>query len=240
MFYLSFASYPEAKPFIRRDKMKKDMSARRFELFRSPEAALILTGKGSMEAAAAVSFLLAETSDGESIFCHIRLSDSGGPERIDLCHRILSPDGRVFYPDMLFPHPFEESVEDSPEAAGAFRAASMFFPPHRIFVFHAEARPGSADETAGKILEWLRRLSADAQAGAAVFKAEETDLIGRLCRHLHLTQSMRLELERLARFRKLRGDDLEALLADGADAPCGGAQEGKKAFAELRKKLLDV
>lgn len=244
MLYLSSASYPEAAPFIKRLKLKKNMESR-FETFRSAQTALVVTGRGAMEAAAAVSFLLAGTDgqsgDARSVFAHIRVADdnSAGGNATALCDKLLSPDGRNFYPDILFAHPFAQAEENSPEAAGAFRAASFFLPPHRIFIFQLQKNTQVWEDAVSSVTDWLCTLPALLPEPPEIFSADETSLLEQASRHLHLTHALNRELYRLTRFRKLRGDGIAPLLAGFLDTPCSGVQEGKIAFAKLREKLLD-
>lgn len=242
MIYLSAASYPEAAPFIRYFKLKKNMESR-FETFSAPQAALIVTGRGAMEAAAAVSFLLTRAGAGsensKSVFTHIRVLKTAAGAPAALCDKLRSPDGRDFYPDILFAHPFAQAEEDSPEAAGAFRAALFFLPPHRIFIFQLQKNAEKSERTVSSVIDWLDSLPDLLPEPPEIFTGPEKALLEQTSQHLHLTHTSNLGFLRFMRFRKLRGDDLAALLEESLAAPCSGVQEGKILFAKLREKLLD-
>lgn len=239
MLFFSCASPAEARPLIRFLHLKRQMDVHRFELFRTDGAALIVTGTGAMEAAAAVSFFLTRLPERDGLFTHVRFGVAAGRTGLALCNRILSPDGRVFYPDLLFAHPFDEATEDAPEAAGAFRAASLFLPLHRVLAARAAVPVDDAEPKTALLCNWLQSLSENLPQPAPAFGPADADLLRQTAERLQLTEAMRLELERLALFRQLRGDGLEPLLSPGMAGPFGSLQERKKAFASLREKLLE-
>ena len=55
MIYYCMAFYPEARPFIRKLKLKKCAAESHFQIFENEDVRLILTGIGEVQAAAAVS-----------------------------------------------------------------------------------------------------------------------------------------------------------------------------------------
>lgn len=257
MLYIASKAHTDAAPFLQLLRLKKDMAARRFEMFYGPGAALVVTGAGEAEAAACVAALLSravpgkpdepDEPDEKSLFAWIGCEpEDEAADEADaapggtvltpsICVSARAPDGRVFYPDLLFAHPFRETEEDAPEAAGAFRAASYFFPPHRIVLL----RTRTAEPRAREIVEWLRAAEHALPGEPKIFSEEESALLGRVANALRLTETPARELSRLAAWHKLRDDNLNALLGPALSGPAPGPNERKAAFAKLRERLLE-
>ena len=68
MIYIVTAMYAEAHPFITRFQLKKDLSHTHFQVFLNGERSLclIISGTGSLPAAAAVSSICTEYKAGSS------------------------------------------------------------------------------------------------------------------------------------------------------------------------------
>lgn len=125
MIYIITAMYAEARAFITHFQLKKDISHTRFQVFLNSEAniCLIISGPGSVPAAAAVSSICTKYSAGQGDFllnvgiC-AQIWDENGhlPEypcqtgRIFLCNKIRElSSGKTFYPDILYRHMFAEA-----------------------------------------------------------------------------------------------------------------------------------
>lgn len=127
MICIVTAMYAEAHPFITRFQLKKDTSHTRFQVFLNEEAGLclIITGTGSVPAAAAVSSLCTEYRAGQGDFllnvgicAQVQKENETTRMRehprqtgeIYLCNKIWElATGRTFYPDILYRHRFAEA-----------------------------------------------------------------------------------------------------------------------------------
>lgn len=163
MIYLFMALYGEAKPVISRFQLKRENTRLPFEVFGNQEQGirLVLTGTGSVAAAAAVSCVCTAWHVEEGDFL-VNLGSCAGAaplRQIFLCSKITDGvTGRDFYPDMLYAHSFsegeliteaglytgeeglytgeEEEYADEKlhdmEGAGIYQAGSYFFAPHQM------------------------------------------------------------------------------------------------------------
>lgn len=121
MIYIITAMYAEAHPFITRFQLKKDLSHTRFQVFLSKDMdlCLVISGTGSVPAAAAVSSICTEYGAGPDDFllhagiCAQMYNEKEVPCRtghIFLCNKIREQvTGRTFYPDLLYRHRFAEA-----------------------------------------------------------------------------------------------------------------------------------
>ena len=109
------AMYPEAAPFIEKLKLKKDMSFTKFQLFASDNIRLLITGTGILKAAIAVTaYLNTYSYDASDFFINVGIcaSDDNFSQvgKIHICDKIIYKDtGFTYYPDMLYPCPFESA-----------------------------------------------------------------------------------------------------------------------------------
>lgn len=157
MIYYVCALYWEAQPFIQALNLKKQQGVGRFQTFQGEDAVCLITGTGAMNAAIALSGLLAgRRLSPADLVINAGVCGSGedGPAlgEICLCHAIFDQAaGRTFYPDLIFSHPFSESavttvprpgtvavdshfpLQDM-EAAGVFAAAMAYLQPHQILI----------------------------------------------------------------------------------------------------------
>lgn len=122
MIYILTAMYAEAHPFITRFQLKKDISHTRFQVFKSKDADLflIISGTGSIPAAAAVCSICTKYGAGQGDFllnvgiCAAvgapAASDTGPIGQVYLCNKIREDStGKTFYPDILYRHGFMEA-----------------------------------------------------------------------------------------------------------------------------------
>lgn len=122
MIYILTAMYAEAHPFITRFQLKKDISHTRFQVFKNKEAdlCLVISGTGSIPAAAAVCSICTEYEAGQGDFllnagiCAAvgtpAASDTGPIGQVYLCNKIREDStGKTFYPDILYRHGFMEA-----------------------------------------------------------------------------------------------------------------------------------
>lgn len=96
----------EAKPVIRHYRLKKDMSAKAFPVYRNGEIALVISGVGKLRAAAATAFLLTGTEAKNTLLvnlgiCGIHESSAALPKTIFTAQKVTDMDtGRDYYPDL--------------------------------------------------------------------------------------------------------------------------------------------
>ena len=114
MIYIITAMYAEAHPFITRFQLKKDLSHTRFQVFLSKDMdlCLVISGTGSVPAAATVSSICTEYGAGPDDFLlHAGICAQMYNEKepscrtghIFLCNKIREQvTGRTFYPDLLY------------------------------------------------------------------------------------------------------------------------------------------
>lgn len=188
MLLLVTALYCEAKPFIDYYQLKKNHDITKFQVFENDEVKLIITHPGSMEAAIAVTYLCSYGKpSGADLIVSIGTCAAREKEwkkgSLFLCHKIIDETtNRVFYPDMIFRHPFEESAiltcpkvrkeeelsrlqkqSQIPmlfdmETAGVYQAASYFFQPHQMIFLKIVFDYGTDDLiSAKKITEYMER-----------------------------------------------------------------------------------
>lgn len=158
MIYFSTAIYYEAAPIIEKYNMKKLTEVSQFQVFKGDNASLIISGVGGTSSAIAAAFMLAMSKASEKdFFVNIGVCAAADLDYktgdVVLCNKLINePMGKIFFPDMLFSHPFKEAAlltcakpvshrEDvlkkaaiaDMEGAFAYEAASRFIPPHKIF-----------------------------------------------------------------------------------------------------------
>lgn len=124
MIIITTALYCEAKALIEKFGLKKDTSNTRFQVFmdREKEMLLVITGVGSIAAAAAVSGVCARYEDTQGALSGyksgtadflVNIGTCSGQQAegtIYICNKITElATGRTFYPDMLYRHPFRET-----------------------------------------------------------------------------------------------------------------------------------
>lgn len=156
MVYICVSMYVEAKPIIDYYNLKKDVDERYYQVFKSDNMRLIITGVGKINCAAATSHLLAKTppDDGDIV---VNIGICGAKDGFQMGTPYLinkikdASTGRDYYPDILLKHDFKEcSIEtfDKPlfnqdlleedlcdmESSGFYVSASKYVEEHRIFL----------------------------------------------------------------------------------------------------------
>ncbi|MFZ7134175.1 MAG: hypothetical protein ACOWWR_17660 [Eubacteriales bacterium] len=166
MIYLCISTYDEAIPFIQEFNLKKDVQSCKFQIFKKDEVVLIISGRGKVSAAIAVTYLLSKHQRKDSdILINIGIcidkKEIKDSERIYLVNKIIDQDmGKTFYPDMLFKHPFqeiaiqtdsllsdkedhqmEEHLSDM-EASGIYQGATRFLKSHQVVIIKVTSYEG--------------------------------------------------------------------------------------------------
>lgn len=115
MITIVTALYQEAKPFIHTLQLKKDTSETKYQLFRSEEACLLITGAGMLSSCAAISrhFSLHPATEGDllaSIGIAGSLSKEVTPGSLFLAAKLTETSTmHTFYPDMLYKNSFAKA-----------------------------------------------------------------------------------------------------------------------------------
>jgi hypothetical protein len=156
MVYISVSLYVEAKPIIEYYDLKKDMYDRFYQIFKSDNMTLIITGVGKIACAAATSHILSKNLlFDEDIVINIGICGAKNDVQIGtpyLINKIKDAStGKDYYTDVLLKHEFyENSIEtfDKPvedvseleealcdmESSGFYLSASKYVEQHRIFL----------------------------------------------------------------------------------------------------------
>ena len=116
MITIFTALYPEAKELIRALSLKKDMTQNHFQVFsdENNQIQIVITGASAIAAATAVAECSTRKEPDSGDFL-INYGSCAGRKNIpvgtvSLCNKLTQTvDGRTFYPDILYRHPFEEA-----------------------------------------------------------------------------------------------------------------------------------
>lgn len=159
MVYFLTTLYYEAKDIINHYKMKKVIEVTKFQVFKSENELLVISGTGSIKAVAAAVYLLTEFKYSEDdIFVNAGIcgavKNKTSIGEVFLCNKLIdSFSQKAFYPDMLFKHPFKEGALESfsnivyenmkqnieadiidQEGVFVYEAVSMFLKPQNIYI----------------------------------------------------------------------------------------------------------
>lgn len=155
MIYIAVALGIEARPLIKKFKLKKDSTINRVQVFKNEKITLIVTGVGILKSAIALTYILSKVKiDSDDIFVNIGVCGAKNKEYkvgdIVLCNKIINSESkRAYYPDMIFDHGFKEGSLESfnrvvnsdsgvtgdlvdMEGAGLVEASSYFFETYQV------------------------------------------------------------------------------------------------------------
>ena len=155
MIYIAVALGIEARPLIKKFKLKKDSTINRVQVFKNEKIILIVTGVGILKSAIALTYILSKVKiDSDDIFINIGICGAKNKEYkigdIVLCNKIINSESkRAYYPDMIFDHRFKEGSLESfnrvinsesgvtgdlvdMEGAGLIEASSYFFETYQV------------------------------------------------------------------------------------------------------------
>ena len=156
MIYISTALYIEAKPFIEKYNLKKDINYEKFQVFKSNNITLIITGTLKIKAAIALSYLLSnKIINKNDVFINFGICGSINKNypkgTLFLCNKIIDFEtNKSYFPDIIIKHNFfEETIETHSniiknpsklkgplfdmEASGLYQCASLFFKLDKMF-----------------------------------------------------------------------------------------------------------
>lgn len=140
------------------------------------------------------------------------------------------------------------------EASAVWEAGMHFFAPHRILFVKTVSDDGDGrmvdaktvekltDEALPLILDLLGRLE---HIAALTRPGDDpdtyVDLLVRLGEDLHVSETMRIQLEQLFKYGQLAGIDMAELTDEYYEAgklPCRDRREGKKILEQIRNRIL--
>lgn len=277
MIFLSVALYREAKPFIDRFCLKKNRSINKFQVFESEDKdiALIITGTGGINTACACTYLISKfDANRYDTFINIGICGSRKKEikigTVILANKIINGENNnVFYPDVLFKHPFLEGsvesfskvVEDNynvegeftdMEGAAFFQTISIFLPPHRIisikvvsdYLDGAKFNKDSVEYlmrmNVVSISGWIENIKSQSAKPKSILSEKDMDYISEIISNLKLSIYMQNELKKLSENYKLRNNNLILALEPFTQVYSKSKSEGKIYFEQLRKQLNTV
>lgn len=158
MLFIATALYCEAKPFINKFKLKKDLDITKFQVFKNESIILIITQTGIINSAIALTYLFTKFEpDNYDILINVGVCGTFEKSipigSIFISNKIIdNTSNRTYYPDLLFKNNFLEMTvitknnitdkisNDSlflidMEAAGIYQSCKFFLQPHQMFYF---------------------------------------------------------------------------------------------------------
>ena len=153
MITIFTALYPEAKELIRALSLKKDMTQNHFQVFsdENNQIQIVITGASAIAAATAVAECSTRKEPDSGDFL-INYGSCAGRKNIpvgtvSLCNKLTQTvDGRTFYPDILYRHPFEEAELYSFPAAAIYQAGNYYYAPHQMLFLKVVTDHGTTQE----------------------------------------------------------------------------------------------
>ncbi|WP_434642445.1 nucleoside phosphorylase [Thermoanaerobacterium thermosaccharolyticum] len=156
MVYMAVSLYVEAKPIIEYYDLRKDLDDRFYQIFKSDNMTLIITGVGKIACAVATSHILSRNLlFDEDIVINMGICGAKNDVQIGTAYIINkikdASTGKDYYTDVLLKHEFyENSIEtfDKPiedaseleealcdmESSGFYLSATKYVEQHRIFL----------------------------------------------------------------------------------------------------------
>ena len=270
MIFLFTALYAEAYPFINYFKLKRDLQNNYFQVFSNDEALLTVTGVGKINSAIAVAYTLGRYGIYRDSFAlNFGIAGSKFPQmkgHLYLINKVIdSETKKVFVPDVLVDHSFEESdletfnhpVKDAyrmeanlcdMEGSGFYQAASKFFDAHQIYLlklvsdsldFEGISRDfviQLVEEKLKEIDEFIKMIKESFKT-EEVFSEEEKNIIKTLSDKLKLTTSQRKILYKACLHYKVRENKGVDFLKGFFGMEVTNKKEREKAFEEVLSHL---
>jgi hypothetical protein len=232
MIYWAVKSHAEAKVAVAGLNMKRLTDINRFQVFKSENAVLTVTGGGEIASAAAVSRLLTLFKPAPNdVFAQLGVVENA--ERDVIIYNKVTGRERSCYSDIVFAHNFAEGELDDADAAAIFQAAAIYMPPHAVFAIGVRNAP----EAFGSAAEWL--LNAErAKPIPGVLDEKEQTAFENVCAALKLSGAMRAGLRKAAARAAARGTTglAETLERFALRVPCDKA-ERRRAYELLLNAL---
>jgi hypothetical protein len=203
--------------------LKKDMNTHAFELFTGEKAVVCLTDNG----ACAVSYIAGrygiKRTNNDGLLYIVGASSEN--EKIYYPHTIIDGFNRIFYPDMLYRHDFNETVLVNHEAATAYHNATRFWTLGQIIFLQAH------ESKTADIFSWFMPLTASYKKGLT---QEESDSIASISENIRLTFAMKTAFTQWC--TEYNGDVL-AVLQPFKHIISNSKQERTAIFEALRRSV---
>lgn len=251
MIYLVCALYGEAEPWIGRFSLKKQTEFHRVQVFANEQVTCLITGVGTMAAATALTEVLT-VREAQGALTEadvlVNIGVCGCQDRkvpvgtVYLCNRILDgTTGRVYYPDILYKHPFLEGslhsssvpltqaeIQNQPcllidmEGAAVYQSAIRFFKTHQLFFIKIVSDYGvqasmTADRVTALVEGQIEAIGSWLEQWTMetwenpVFSKEQEAELQALCSFLKASVTMELEIRQVLTWCRLSGRDGVAL-----------------------------
>ena len=241
MLYIFCALYSEAKPFVEKYDLARDMTFHHYQVFRNDDVILTVTGTGVLSAAMAVTEVCA-CIPPVSCDCMLNAGMSGttdagiGKGDVFLVNRIVDDvTKKEYFPDMLYDHGLAEKavctvtrpgyVEGfltDMENSGIYAAGEKFFTADRMVFLKVVSDTGDAESVTNEILEMCTYGLLD-KTGTMIDdliersrgEGEDEELeerIERLAEDMRLSVTMTLGLKQLLRYMCIEGEGVSGLI----------------------------
>ncbi|MDR1065936.1 MAG: hypothetical protein LBL35_00665 [Clostridiales bacterium] len=227
MIYLAVNGFSEAKLAINEFNMKRLADVDKFQVFKGENAFITVTGGGEIANAAAVSRLLTLFPvDVNDVLAWYYLIE--GTE-VELYNK--ASGRKDVYGDILFAHNFKEAYVQNDDAAAVFQTASIYMPPHAVFMMGINDAQGFR-----KAADWL--LSVDSAKPTPHLDEDETRALENIRLGLKLSHYMNLELRKRALRKKARSENgVIGVLMTFASESVTGKNERRAAYEAVMKTL---
>ena len=241
MLYIFCALYSEAKPFVEKYDLARDMTFHHYQVFRNDDVILTVTGTGVLSAAMAVTEVCA-CIPPVSCDCMLNAGMSGttdagiGKGDVFLVNRIVDDvTKKEYFPDMLYDHGFAEKavctvtrpgyVEGfltDMESSGIYAAGEKFFTADRMVFLKVVSDTGDTESVTDEILEMCTYGLLDKtgtmiddlieRSRSGVEDKELGERIERLAEDMRLSVTMTSGLKQLLRYMRIEGEDVSGLI----------------------------
>lgn len=139
------------------------------------------------------------------------------------------------------------------EASGIYQAASLFFQPHQIFFIKivsdylynsqeikSEYISNLINDNLENIFNWCFDIDKSLKNDSEIFTKEEYNLIKNAVEKLNLSFSMKVQLEQMLLYYKLKNEKISILLKEYLKdtIDCKSKTEGKKYLNEIKQRII--
>lgn len=268
MIYIAVALGAEGKKIIDYYGLKRDNSIKKFQVFKNDRITLVITGVGMLNALAGTVFLLTPGCEKSDILLNIGVCGTKNREKYSIGDVVLANkvidrnNGVIFYPDMVFNHPFKEGTLETfshvvgenekilgeivdMEGAGVAKGGSIFLDTSRIYMLKIVSDYLDGDvEDIGKIISegmekidsWIGKIE-NFQVEEEVLKQEDLNKIESFAEKMRFTTTMTNEFKSLMEYYVICGNPIDEIIDEYKNIEIVRKNEVKKIFDEIRRKV---
>ncbi len=241
MVYIFCALFSEAKPFIEKYDLTRDMTFHHYQVFRNDEMLLTVTGTGVLSAAMAVTEVCTRIPP-VSCDCLLNAGIAGTMDKgiskgdVFLVNRIVDDvTKREYFPDMIYDYGITEKpictvtmpgyVEGfltDMESSGIYVAGEKFFTADRMVFLKAISDTGDTEGVTRENNEMCMCGLLDKagvmieglvkRSSGSVDYKEFEERIERLAEDMRLSVTMTSGLKQLLRYLSIEGEDVSCLI----------------------------